>query len=92
MRLNRAMTANGSLSQLYVVYDRAAEQCAGIFEAENDVVAARYYRRGMMEVPEHEFGDFSLVHIGSFDHKSMELIVLREKEVIEVPFVKKEKE
>lgn len=88
----KAALANGGLSQVYVVFDRAAEQCGGMFECENDAVAARYYRRGMSEIPKSEWDDFKLIKIGRFDHKSLELVPLKEKEYIEVPYLEEVKE
>lgn len=51
---------------LYVIYDRVAEQSGPIFEAINDGIAFRQYEQVMRQatIPD----DYMLLRVGSIDH------------------------
>lgn len=59
---------------LYVVYDRVAEESMPIFESRNDGTALRAYQKGIIEkndIPEKEF---MLLHVGTIEHDTSEVV------------------
>lgn len=57
------------MTQLYVVYDRTAEEAGPIFQAKNDAVASRAFQQlvNQQEYPE----DFRLMHVGEFSSEAL---------------------
>lgn len=63
-------------TNMYVIYDRVAQEAGPIFEAKNDGVAYRSFAklREGQETPE----DFSLLKLGMFDHDIVKLTIADE--------------
>lgn len=53
--------------RIYVVFDRIAEESGPIFEAKNDAVALRQFRRMQQEHPV-DWSEFDLYCLGEVDH------------------------
>lgn len=56
-------------SNIYVIYDRVAEESGPIYEAKNDGVALRKYQATIVQnnmIP----GDFKLLKLASIDHET----------------------
>lgn len=58
---------------LYVVHDRLAEEVGPIFEARNDAVALRNFRK-LMESNRPE--EYKLLRLGVFDHDAVKFDLL----------------
>lgn len=54
------------VNQVYVIYDRTAEESGPVFEAKNDGVALRNFQMMVKDKPFSE--DYVLLHIGEIDH------------------------
>ncbi len=63
------------IRRLYVIHDRVAEEAGPIFEAINDGIAHRNFKRFMSEntAKDHYFEelDFQLVHLGEIDKTTL---------------------
>lgn len=59
--------------KLYVIYDRAAEECGPVFEAKNDAVAQRGYVQAMMKSLAGSAEEFWLFYIGEIDQHTMDI-------------------
>lgn len=55
---------------LYVMFDRLAEESGPIFEAKNDAVARRSAKFLLKDA---DLADYQLLRVGTFDHKSQAL-------------------
>jgi len=60
--------------KMYVVLDRIAEDSGPIFEAKNDAVAHRNYRK-MMESVDLPRSSFRLLSLGEFNHETQKIVV-----------------
>jgi hypothetical protein len=78
-------------TNLYVIYDRVAEESGPIFEAKNDLVADRNFKKLLSEHKTELSNDFKLLRIGTFDHETngvqgelipveVEFLILNEEE------------
>lgn len=54
------------INNLYVVYDRLAQESGPVFEAKNDLVASRNYRQILKEANPSEY---LLLRVGNIDHE-----------------------
>lgn len=81
-------------TNLYVVYDRVAEESGPVFEAKNDGVALRRFSMLMQEnsskglIPE----DFRLLKVGEIDHSTSLVIPTDIPEIVDTVHQFKEKE
>lgn len=69
------------ITQLYVIYDRIAQECGPIFEAKNDGVAFRMYRdliQSKEKDPNFTQEEYICYRISSFDRETMVLTPERE--------------
>lgn len=73
------------IRQLYVIYDRVAEESGPIFEAKNDGIANRRYKALIAEQTHQWFeeSDYILLHIGSIDKSTNEMETIT-PEVVDV--------
>ena len=56
---------------LYVVFDKLAKEAGPIFEAKNDDVAVRNFKRMLQENKSLQVAEFDLVRIGTFDSEDL---------------------
>ena len=59
--------------RLYVIYDRAAEECSPIMQAQNDAVALRGYRQALQNCDPVDRDSFWFYCVGSLDLTTMEI-------------------
>lgn len=76
MRLRRARRARhfvfrrfSMAERLYVIYDRVAEECGPVFQAHNDGVALREFRKLLQQVTRQE--EYKLYLVGNIDQAKM---------------------
>lgn len=69
-------------TNLYVVFDKIAEECGPIFQAKNDGIACRQFVQLMDKNPSKD--EFKLICIGSMDHESI-LLEKSEIRTVNVP-------
>ena len=55
---------------LYVVFDRMAQESGPVFEAKNDPVAARQTRALIAQAPGANILEFQLLKLGTIDHET----------------------
>lgn len=67
-------------TEMYVVYDKIAQESGQLFHAKNDAVAARSYAKQLRQQERPE--DFQLLKIGSFDHDTARASMLEVPEEI----------
>lgn len=60
--------------KLYVIYDRAAEECGPVYEAKNDQVAIRQFKQVMEKAIAGAWDEFWLYSVGELDTKTMRII------------------
>ena len=61
--------------RIYVIYDKVALQSGPVFEARNDGVAYRNFKRFLdNEVTVEYVDDYKLLFVGSINHDSSELV------------------
>lgn len=68
---------------LYVVYDRIAEESGPVYEAKNDGVAVRKYLQ-MLEKSAVRLSDYQLLCVGSIDHESNKLTAFDSPSIIAI--------
>ncbi|MBA7535562.1 hypothetical protein ES705_27820 [subsurface metagenome] len=73
-------------TELYVVYDKVAEESGPIFEARNEGVASRQYAKFINKADAP--ADYLLFRIGSLDHDSSVIVALDGPVLIEVAVAK----
>lgn len=66
---------------LYVIFDKVAEESGPIFQAVNDGIALRQTVQVLKPLPPHVRPEYSLIHVGEFDTKTMDIFVLPPREV-----------
>jgi hypothetical protein len=68
---------------LYVIYDRVAEESGPVYEAQNDGIANRRYKALMSEQTHDWFDetDFTLFHVGEIDKTTNIINALPPREV-----------
>lgn len=64
---------------LYVIYDRVAQEGGPIFEAKNDNVAFRMVQEYLAKAP----NDYMVLHVGSLSHDPVKLVGLNSPREIE---------
>lgn len=69
---------------LYVIYDRAAEECSPIMQAQNDAVALRGYRQALQNCDPVDRDSFWFYRVGTLDQTTMEISPC-EPERVEMP-------
>lgn len=69
---------------LYVVYDRVAEESGPIYEAVNDGVALRQFRR-LQEKMQTDPSEHWLMHIGYYDNKKNTVTGCAARQVVVAP-------
>lgn len=74
-------------TNLYSIYDMAAEKYAPIFEAINNQVAIRQFKNVMERVPNNSKNDFVLYLLGSFNYDTG--VIVSNIAIIPVFFEKK---
>lgn len=77
--------------ELYVIYDRTAEQASNLMEWPNDGIALRQFKVTMQSVPEFALADFRLYHVGTFDPKLMKFGVFQTPREVFIPEEKEKK-
>lgn len=53
---------------IYVIFDKAAEESAHIFECNNDAVAWRKFQHAIAEADDYATEDYQLLCLGTIDH------------------------
>lgn len=56
---------------LYAIYDKLAQECGPVFEAKNDLTAARGFFQSIPPVA--KASEFSLLCVGSFSHDPVKI-------------------
>lgn len=74
-------------SEVYTVFDNIALEGAPLFHAKNDAVAQRNVAVLLQQQVRPE--DYSLVHIGRFDHERLVFELLDPPDVIPVAVIKR---
>lgn len=75
------MNERKQLINLYVIYDKLAEKCGPVFEADNDAVACRAFRQIMSKSVSDQ--DYDLYCVGKIDQQTMDIIVDLKKVYVE---------
>nr|WAE43350.1 MAG: hypothetical protein [Microviridae sp.] len=70
---SRKRSARGVDMKLYVIYDILAEECGPVYEAKNDDIAVRMYKRLWEKEPAGRSNEFWLFCVGEIDRKNMEI-------------------
>ena len=70
-------------TEIYVIYDKVAQESGPIFEAKNEAVAQRQFVRVVGQAPDPD--DFRLLRIGVMEHDTS--VVTLEVPPVEVPVV-----
>lgn len=70
--------------QLYVIYDRVAEESGPVFEATNDGIAHRRFKTLLAEQTHEWFdeNDYMMLHVGEIDKNTNLINPLPPREVI----------
>lgn len=55
---------------LYVIYDRVAQESGPVFEAKNDGIAVRQMRNVLSENPASKPLEYQLLNVGTIDHET----------------------
>lgn len=61
------------LTNLYIIYDRVAEEAGPVFNAVNDAVAGRSYRNLVKDMDPEAKLEYRLYRIATFETKTMSL-------------------
>jgi len=61
---------------LYVVYDRIAEESGNVFGAINDGVALRNFNNLLSKTPPAQQPEYRLYKVGTYNPRTMELITI----------------
>lgn len=77
----------GENMKLYVIYDKAAQQSSPVFEAKNDAVAAREFRKVLQNLKDPAVPDYRLYCIGIFDQETMALLAVAPPAEIVIPAI-----
>lgn len=66
---------------LYVVKDIIADKCGPIFQAENDLVALRAFKKLLSKIPFEDHNEFICLRIGNYNDDTGEITGENVKEV-----------
>ena len=69
---------------LYAVFDKTAEECGPIFEAKNDGLAVRFFKKKLESVDPGLVEEFQLLQVGTLDHDKCLVESLDIPELVEV--------
>lgn len=73
------------MMNLYVVYDRLAEESGPVFEAKSDAVAVRAFNNMMAKSDAGTVGEFALFCMGSIDHGINKMLADETPRLVSVP-------
>lgn len=71
---------------MYVVYDKVAEQSMPIFESRNDGTAWRAYQKSIIEADDIPQDEMKLICIGSINHDTLVVELEEAPREVEISF------